>query len=89
MSNDIIEMYTYITTKNEDMQCIGIKKRKFHGVVYKYGTVSLGEETEKGEMPLKFNFDILDNNLIPKEDFNEEFFDLIGDILVDIMDETP
>ena len=46
------------------------------------------EETEKGEMPLKFNFDILDNNLIPKEDFNEEFFDLIGDILVDIMDET-
>tara|TARA_B100000519_G_scaffold37995_1_gene27789 strand:+ start:86 stop:355 length:270 start_codon:yes stop_codon:yes gene_type:complete len=89
MSNDIKEMYTYITTKNEDMQCIGIKKGKFHGVVYKYGTVSLGEETEKGEMPLKFNFDILDNNLIPKEDFNEEFFDLIGDILVDIMDETP
>ena len=88
MSNDIKEMYTYITTKNEDMQCIGIKKGKFHGVVYKYGTVSLGEETEKREMPLKFNFDILDNNLIPKEDFNEEFFDLIGDILVDIMDET-
>ena len=85
MSNDIKEMYTYITTKNEDMQCIGIKKGKFHGVVYKYGTVSLGEETEKGEMPLKFNFDILDNNLIPKEDFNEEFFDLIGDILVYIM----
>ena len=30
--------------------------------------------------------DILDSNLIPRESFNDEFFKLIGDILVDIID---
>tara|TARA_Y100001937_G_C7128860_1_gene336186 strand:+ start:605 stop:931 length:327 start_codon:yes stop_codon:yes gene_type:complete len=87
MSSDIKEMYTYVTTKTEDMQCIGIKKGKFHGVVYKYGKVSLGEETNDGNLPLKFEFDILDNNLIPKEEFGEDWSNLIGDILVDIIDE--
>ena len=37
MSNNIRDMYVFITNKNEDMQCIGIKIGKFHGVVYKYG----------------------------------------------------
>ena len=87
MSNNIKEMYTYITTKNEDMQCIGIKKGKFHGVVYKYGKVSFGEETDDGRLTFSFEFDILDNNLIPKEEFGEEWTTLIGDILVDIIDE--
>ena len=84
---DIKDYYTYITNRNEDMQLIGIKKGKFHGVVYKYGKVSLGEETEDGNLPFKFEFDILDNNLIPKEEFGEEWTTLIGDILVDIIDE--
>ena len=53
----------YITTKNEDMQCVGIKKGKYHGVVYKYGKVSLGKENDDGYLPFKFEFDILDNNL--------------------------
>ena len=69
------------------MQCIGIKTGKYAGVVYKYGKVSLGEETDKGQMPFKFEFDILDNNLIPREQFDgDEFPKLIGDILVDIID---
>ena len=38
-------------------------------------------------MPFKFEFDILDNNLIDREKFdNDEFFDLLGDILVDVID---
>ena len=69
------------------MQCIGIKKGKYAGVVYKYGKVSLGEETEDGKMPFKFEFDILDSNLIPREEFDgDEFPKLIGDILVDVID---
>ena len=78
--------YVFITNKNEDMQCIGIKKGKYHGVVYKYGKVTLGEENDDGNLPFRFEYDILDNNLIPREEFNEEFFRLIGDILVDIID---
>ena len=84
---DIKDYYTYITNRNEDMQLIGIKKGKFHGVVYKYGKVSLGEETEDGNLTFKFEFDILDNNLIHKEEFKEDWTNLIGDILVDIIDE--
>ncbi len=83
----IREQYVFITTKDEEMQCIGIKKGKYAGVVYKYGKVSLGEETGDGQMPFKFEFDILDNNLIPREEFDgDEFPKLIGDILVDVID---
>tara|TARA_A100000164_G_scaffold349580_1_gene352635 strand:+ start:239 stop:514 length:276 start_codon:yes stop_codon:yes gene_type:complete len=83
----IREQYVFITNKDEEMQCIGIKTGKYAGVVYKYGKVSLGEETNEGQMPFKFEFDILDNNLIPREEFNgDEFPKLIGDILVDVID---
>ena len=82
----IKDKYVFITNKNEDMQCIGIKEGKFSGVVYRYGKVALGEETKNGNLPFRFEYDILDNNLIPREEFNEEFFRLIGDILVDIID---
>ena len=69
------------------MQLIGIRKGKFEGVVYKYGKVSLGEENKDGNLPFKFEYDILDNNMIPREQFEDEnFFKLIGDILVDIID---
>ena len=87
LSMGIREQYVFITNQNEDMQCIGIKKGKYAGVVYKYGKVSLGEETEDGKMPFKFEFDIIDNNLIPREEFDgDEFPKLIGDILVDVID---
>ena len=32
----IRDQYVFITNKNEEMQCIGIRKGKFEGVVYKY-----------------------------------------------------
>ena len=83
----ISDQYVFITNKDENMQCIGIRKGKFEGVVYKYGKVSLGEENKDGNLPFKFEYDILDNNMIPREQFEDEnFFKLIGDILVDIID---
>ena len=83
----IRDQYVFITNKNEEMQLIGIRKGKFEGVVYKYGKVSLGEETKDGNLPFKFEYDILDNNMIPREEFDDEnFFKLLGDILVDIID---
>ena len=83
----IRDQYVFITNKNEEMQCIGIRKGKFEGVVYKYGKVSLGEENKDGDLPFKFEYDILDNNMIPREEFdNDSFFTLLGDILVDIID---
>ena len=86
MSN-IKESYVFVESKAQDQTCIGIKGGKFAGVIYKYGNVSLGEETKDGNMPFKFKFEIIDNNAIPKEDFKEDFMNLIGDILVDIIEE--
>ena len=83
----IKDQYVFITNKDEDMQCIGIRKGKFEGVVYKYGKVSLGEETKDGNLTFRFEYDILDNNMIPREEFDDiNFFNLLGDILVDIID---
>ena len=51
----IRDQYVFITNKDQEMQCIGIRKGKFEGVVYKYGKVSFGkEEDENGNLPLKF-----------------------------------
>ena len=83
----IKDQYVFITNKDENMQCIGIRKGKFEGVVYKYGKVSLGEETKDGNLPFRFEYDILDNNMIPREEFDDDnFFKLLGDISVDIID---
>ena len=83
----IRDQYVFITNKDQEMQCIGIRKGKFEGVVYKYGKVSLGKETKDGNLPFRFEYDILDNNLIPREEFDDDdFFKLLGDILVDIID---
>ena len=77
--------YSYIESPNHPKQtCIGINEGKWSGVIYKYGKVTPIEKD--GGLTMQFEFDILDNNLIPKEEFKEDWTDLIGDILVDIID---
>ena len=83
----IRDKFVYVESKSQDQTCIGIKGGKFAGVVYKYGKVSFGEVNPDGTKPLQFQYDIVDNNGIPREQFDDEFFNLIGDILVEIMDE--
>jgi hypothetical protein len=78
--------YSYIeTNKHPDQTCIGINKGKFSGVVYKYGKVTPIEKD--GSLTMQFEYDIIENNAIPREQFGEEFFKLIGDILMEIIDE--
>ena len=74
-----------------DQTCIGLtSETDFHGVVYKYGKVTLPEEIVEGEvekkgLPFKFEYDILENNGIPKENFGDDFMKLIGDVLLHII----
>ena len=84
----IRDKYVYLTNEKDKESCIGIsdKKSKYAGVVYKYDDVSLGEETDEGNMPFKFKFDIVDNNGLSREQFGDEWITLMGDILVDIID---
>ena len=85
---NIKDRYTFVTDSKNPLTCIGIKGGKFDGVVYKYGKVTLPEkENEDGTLPFQFEYDIVDPNSLLREHFDEEFFVLIGDILVDIMDD--
>lgn len=86
----IREKYTFVTDKDAQWQCIGLTQKAgfYQGVVYKYGRVSIPEEdalTEEGDLPFRFEYDIVDSNGLEQEHFGEEFFTLIGDILVDII----
>lgn len=81
------EQYQYVERTGDDFTSIGIKGGKFEGVVYKYGSVKVGEEeNSEGNLPFSYEYDILDNNGIAREQFGEDFFILIGDILVTIID---
>tara|TARA_Y100000816_G_C25916525_1_gene477985 strand:+ start:228 stop:653 length:426 start_codon:yes stop_codon:yes gene_type:complete len=72
-----------------EQTCIGLtEETDFHGVVYRYGEVTIPDETklnENNHLNLKFKYDILENNGIPKEKFGDDFFKLIGDILYHII----
>jgi len=90
---DIKSKYTYVTNNKDETQCIGLtpEASTFQGVIYKYGKVSAPNPDElnsEGDLPLRFDYDIVDNNSLPEEWLrSDEFHTLIGDILVDIMDE--
>jgi len=81
--------YRFVVNKdNEDMACVCITNGgEFDGVIYKYGAVTIPSGfNEEGNLPFKFEFDIIDNYGLQNERFDENFFTLIGDILVDIID---
>ena len=88
--SDIKDRYTFVSREDEDFASIMIKDGKFKDVIYNYGKVSVPEEknlNEDGTLPFRFQYTIIDNVGIPRENFGEDFFTLIGDILVDIIDE--
>ena len=86
--SDIKERYAYVSKIDDNWASICIQGGKFDGVIYNYGKVSVSEkENQDGTLPFKFDYSIIDNIGISREDFGEEFFVLIGDILVDIIDE--
>ena len=88
--SDIKDRYTFVSQENEDFASVMIKDGKFKDVIYNYGKVSIPKEdnvNEDGTLPFRFEYTILDNVGIPREEFGEEFFILIGDILVEIIDE--
>ena len=87
---DIKDRYMFVSQEDEDFASIMIKDGKYKDVIYNYGKVSIPEEDnlyEDGTLPFRFEYTIIDNVGIPREEFDEEFFTLIGDILVDIIKE--
>ncbi len=91
MRKNIRDHYAYVTNNLDETQCIGLRPEAgtYQGVVYKYGKVALPDENKsKSDLNLRFDYDIVDNNSLPPEWLkSEEFTNLIGDILVDILDQ--
>ena len=82
-------MYKRQSEAYPNQTCIGLtSETDYHGVVYRYGEVTLPDESKldaNNNLNLKFKYDILENNGIPREKFGDEFFKLIGDILYHII----
>ena len=80
----------FVSQEKEDWASIMIKNGKFKAVIYNYGKVSIPEENslnDDGTIPFRFEYNIVDNVGISRDNFGEEFFTLIGDILVYIIDD--
>jgi|TARA_B110000495_G_scaffold138526_1_gene121583 hypothetical protein len=106
--SDIKDKYKFVLRKVKDLEegateyekdtFIGLTEEagRYAGIIYKYGKVSIPDENQldpKGDLPFKFEYDIVDDVNMDQEYFKEDFFNLIGDILVDIIttesDEEP
>ena len=84
----IKEKYTLVSKPGDDWANVCICVGEFKDVVYNYGKVSvLEEENSDGLLPFRFEYNIIDNMGIPRDNFGENFITLIGDILVDIIDD--
>ena len=53
--------YTFVARENDDVASVCITDGgKYHGVVYKYGVVSVPEEENAdGTLPFRFEYDIV------------------------------
>ena len=86
--SDIKSKYMFVSQVEDEWASVCIKGGKFDGVIYNYGKVSVPKkENDDGTLPFRFEYNIIDNVGISREEFNEDFFRLIGDILVDIINE--
>ena len=90
LADPITKKFVFLNSEAyPDQTCIGLTgETNYHGVVYRYGEVSVPDETQLSEgnnLQLKFKYDILENNGIPKEKFGDDFFKLLGDILYHII----
>ena len=87
--SDIRKMYTFVENKDKNWQCVGLTADagKYQGLVYQYGEVKIIENEEKTEASLQFDYDVVDSNGLPEEMLDDDLYNLMGDILVDIIEQ--
>ena len=78
--------YTFVQREHDDFTCIKLLSKEYDGVIFKYGKVGFAKDEDKhGNLPMRFDYDILQNPNKIELDTNE-FVDHIGDILVELME---
>ena len=85
--SDMGDYYTYVENKDKSWTGIGLTEKAgmWQGVVYEYGKVSIIEDEKNDSASLQFEWDMLDSNGLPKESIKDDFFELAGKILEDII----
>ena len=79
--------YIFAQRQEDDFTCIKLTEGKYKDIIYKYDKVKFAPEAnDKGEIPLKFTYDIyLNPKKVDVEDV--EFRNYIGDILIELVEE--
>jgi|TARA_B100000959_G_C14939923_1_gene607351 hypothetical protein len=78
--------YVFVQRGIDDFSCIKITEGEFKDVIFTYGHVKFAEkENEQGKIPLKFDYKI-QRNYENKDTDGQEFKNLIGDILVEVVE---
>ena len=79
--------YKIISMDGEDQSYVQLVAGHYHGCIYKYGKLEITEDMEvEITLTLSFDFTIIKSPEVGHvEEGDEEFKNLIGDILVDII----
>ena len=78
--------YVFAQRDVDDFSCIKIVEGEYSGIIYTYGHVKFAsEENSKGELPMKFDYDVKANpNNVDTTSI--EFRNYIGDILIEVVE---
>ena len=91
LKDPITKKFVFLNSKEFPNQtCIGLtEKTDYAGVIYKYGEVTLPDESKLNEnkhLNLKFKYDILESNGVNKTKLkSKDFHKLVGDILYHVI----
>jgi len=84
----IKKMYKFVSRKEDSWASIVITGGRYSGIVYQYGRIALNEEEDaEGNLTLSFDYTIMDNYGISNDEIHDDFRNLLGDILVDVLDD--
>ena len=78
--------YVFAQRDVDDFSCIKIVEANYKDIIFTYGHVKFAsEENDKGEIPLKFDYDVKvnPNNI---DTTSEDFRNYIGDILIEVVE---
>ena len=79
--------YSFVSKDGYEHMAIMMEEGKYKGVAWGYTKINIPEE-KNGKATLSFEFEILENaGLAFGEIDEEEFMDLMGDVLADQIDE--
>lgn len=88
---DISRSYIYVSGEDENWTAIKLSEvtGRYENIIFKYGKVGIEEDKDNGVASLQFEYDVLSSHNIEIEELDEdpEFKNLLGDILIHILED--